>query len=271
MMVIWTVLPSQQGEVIKAQNRVPLYWTYRQCHSAANGWPVRHLPRVEHLSPLIQQDNVTYHLTFKSGIGWPPHTSQLVAVLELGLNGISRVSTYHGPHIGWQFLLWVLPSTSLGGDFSTGPMALWIDNSEMAAVVEVVFIYNEHIWRELHRWAAARGRIQTRRVKGKDSTINKKILNIYINNESRIGHASLLQGTASITKKETSQIIFGTTLDGLLRTKLKYIQLRKIKVQNGNKLTCGSLRVITSAALELKSWKPLAHIICDGTRRFSLL
>ena len=24
---------------------------------------------------------------------------------------------------------------------STGPMALWIDNSEMAAVVEVIFIY----------------------------------------------------------------------------------------------------------------------------------
>ena len=25
-------------------------------------------------------------------------------------------------------------------------MALWIDNSEMAAVVEVVFIYNEYTW-----------------------------------------------------------------------------------------------------------------------------
>ena len=40
----------------------------------------------------------------------------------------------------------VLPSPSLGDGLSTGPKALWIDNSEMAAVVEVVFIYNEYIW-----------------------------------------------------------------------------------------------------------------------------
>ena len=37
---------------------------------------------------------------------------------------------------------WVLPSPSLGDGLSTGPMALWIENSEMAAVVVVVFIYN---------------------------------------------------------------------------------------------------------------------------------
>ena len=64
-----------------------------------------------------------------------------MAVLELGLNSISTVSTYHGPHIGHQFLSQVLPSPSLGDGLSIRPMALWIDNSEMAAVVEVVFIY----------------------------------------------------------------------------------------------------------------------------------
>ena len=36
---------------------------------------------------------------------------------------------------------WVLPSSSLGDGLSTRPMALWIENSEVAAVVEVVFIY----------------------------------------------------------------------------------------------------------------------------------
>ena len=35
----------------------------------------------------------------------------------------------------------LLPSPSLGDGSSTGPTALWIDNSEVAAVVEVVFIY----------------------------------------------------------------------------------------------------------------------------------
>ena len=59
--------------------------------------------------------------------------------------------------------------------------------------------------------------------------------------------------------------MLGTTLEALLRTKSKYIQIRKIEVQNGNKLTCGSLQVVTSAALELKLGKTLAHIICDGT------
>ena len=43
-------------------------------------------------------------------------------------------------------MLLVLPSPLLGDGSSTGPMALWIDNSEMAAVVEDVFIYNEYIW-----------------------------------------------------------------------------------------------------------------------------
>ena len=51
-----------------------------------------------------------------------------------------------GPTLGANFLLWVLTSPSLGDGSSTGPMALWIDNSEMAAFVEVVFIYNEYIW-----------------------------------------------------------------------------------------------------------------------------
>ena len=69
---------------------------------------------------------------------------------------------------------WVLPSPLLGDGSSTGPTALWIDNSEMAAVVEVVFIYNEYIWWELLRSSVVGGRIQTRRVKEKDSTINKK-------------------------------------------------------------------------------------------------
>ena len=64
-----------------------------------------------------------------------------MAVLDLGLNGISRVSTYHGPHIGHQFLSKVFTSSLAGRWLEHGPMALWIDNSEMAAVIEVVFIY----------------------------------------------------------------------------------------------------------------------------------
>ena len=70
-----------------------------------------------------------------------------MAVLNLALDGMNRVSIYKGgPHIGCIFLLWVLPSPSLGDDSSTGLTILWIDNSVMAAVVEVVFIYNEYIW-----------------------------------------------------------------------------------------------------------------------------
>ena len=38
------------------------------------------------------------------------------------------------------FMLWVLPSPLLGDGLNTGPMALWIENSEMAAVAVVVFI-----------------------------------------------------------------------------------------------------------------------------------
>ena len=53
-----------------------------------------------------------------------------------------------GPTLGANFLSQVLPFPSLGDVLSTGPMALWIDNSEMATVVEVVFIYNEYIWRK---------------------------------------------------------------------------------------------------------------------------
>ena len=44
-----------------------------------------------------------------------------------------------------NFVLQVLPSPTLGDGLSTWPMALWIDNSEMAAIVEVVFICNEYI------------------------------------------------------------------------------------------------------------------------------
>ena len=54
---------------------------------------------------------------------------------------------------------------------------------------------------------------------------------------------------------------------GTFKTKSKYIHLRKIKIQNENKLTCGSLQVVISTALELKSWKALVHIISDSTRR----
>ena len=56
-----------------------------------------------------------------------------------------------GPILDAKFLLWVLISPLLGDGLSTGHMALWIDNSEMAAIVEMVFIYNEYIWEEIHR------------------------------------------------------------------------------------------------------------------------
>ena len=46
-----------------------------------------------------------------------------------------------GHTLGANFLSWVLPSPLLGDGLSTEPMALWIENSEMAAVVVVVFIY----------------------------------------------------------------------------------------------------------------------------------
>ena len=62
-------------------------------------------------------------------------------MVELGLDGISRVSTYYGPTLGGIFLLWVLPSPLLEDGSNTGNTVLRIDNSEMAAVVEVVFIY----------------------------------------------------------------------------------------------------------------------------------
>ena len=39
-----------------------------------------------------------------------------------------------GSTLGTNFLSWVLPSPSLGDGSSTGPMALCINNSEMAAV-----------------------------------------------------------------------------------------------------------------------------------------
>ena len=49
------------------------------------------------------------------------------------------------PTLGTNSLLLVLPSFFLGDGSSTGTTALWIHNSEMAAFVEVVFIYNEYI------------------------------------------------------------------------------------------------------------------------------
>ena len=54
-----------------------------------------------------------------------------------------------GPTLGANFCHGFLPSPSLGGDLSTGPTALWIDNSEMAGVVEVVLFTQEQIWRGL--------------------------------------------------------------------------------------------------------------------------
>ena len=50
-------------------------------------------------------------------------------------------------------------------------------------------------------------------------------------------------------QKEQIKLYLEQTLEALLRTKLKYIHFRKIKVQNGNKLTCRSLQVVTSAAI----------------------
>ena len=102
---------------------------------------------------------------FKLGIRWPPYTSWLMAVLELGLNGIS-------PTLGANFLLWVLPFPWLGDGSSTGPTALWIDNSEIGAVVKDVFIYNEYIW------GKSTDELQTRiRQEGrKDSTISNNNL-----------------------------------------------------------------------------------------------
>ena len=51
-----------------------------------------------------------------------------------------------GPTLGTNFLSCVLPSPSLGDGSITGPMVLWIDNSEMPGIVEVVLIYNKYIW-----------------------------------------------------------------------------------------------------------------------------
>ena len=52
--------------------------------------------------------------------------------------------------VPFEIMSWVLPSPSLGDGLSTGPMTLWIENSEMAAVVVVVFFFTmEQIWRGL--------------------------------------------------------------------------------------------------------------------------
>ena len=60
-------------------------------------------------------------------------------VLKLGLDGIldgiSRVSTYHGSHIGHQFLVVGFTFPSLGDGSSIVPMVMWIKNCAMAAFV----------------------------------------------------------------------------------------------------------------------------------------
>ena len=93
-------------------------------------------------------------------------------------------------------MLWFLPSPSLGDGLSTGPIALWIDNYEMAAVVKVVFIYNEYIWQK------STDELQTRIRKdsvGRTLQQTRTIL-IFVNSESGIAHVYLLQDAASITK-----------------------------------------------------------------------
>ena len=46
-----------------------------------------------------------------------------------------------GPTLGTNFCHMFLPSPLLGDGLSTGPMALLIENSEVAAIVVVMFIY----------------------------------------------------------------------------------------------------------------------------------
>ena len=65
-----------------------------------------------------------------------------MAVLELGLNGNQQsIHIPWAPHWAPIYIMDFLPSPSLGDGSSTGPMALWIDNSEKTAVAEVVPIY----------------------------------------------------------------------------------------------------------------------------------
>ena len=74
-------------------------------HSAAKSWVVWHWPNVRHLHTLSQGDNTSFIQLFEVGY-WAAILYQLAdgsTVLKLGLDedgildGISRLSTYHGP------------------------------------------------------------------------------------------------------------------------------------------------------------------------------
>ena len=94
-----------------------------------------------------------------------------------------------GPTLGTNFCHGFLPSPSLGDDWSTGPMVLSIVNSEMAAVVEVVFIYTRADLEgtpNMNKKAKKEGR------EGKGLYNKQGQSQICINNGCKIGHASLL-------------------------------------------------------------------------------
>ena len=141
-----------------------------------------------------------------------------------------------GPTLGANFLSQVLPSPSLGDGSSTGSMALWMDNSEMAAVVEVVFIYTRADLEETpntitkgkkerdgRKWNSVQRTLQYTRT----------ILNMYKQWMQNWSCLSTILKVHIRLQTGTSQIISVTILEALLRTKWKYIQLRKIEVQNG--------------------------------------
>ena len=85
-------------------------------HSAAKSWVVRHLLKVKCLPTLFLGDNILLIVwLFEVGC-WAATLYQLAdgcAALKLGMDGIldeiSRVFTYHRPHIGCHFLSWALP------------------------------------------------------------------------------------------------------------------------------------------------------------------
>ena len=55
-------------------------------------------------------------------------------------------------------MLWVLPSPSMGDGSRTGSTALWIDNSEMAAVVLQKF----YLFTNEYSWGKSTAEMQTR-------------------------------------------------------------------------------------------------------------
>ena len=103
---------------------------------------IRHLSKVEHL-PTLSLWEITPLIIQLFEFGCQEAALYQLAdggaVLKLGLDGIldgiSRVSTYHGPHIGHQFLAMGFTSPSLGDGSSTEPMVMQIKNSAMAALV----------------------------------------------------------------------------------------------------------------------------------------